>query len=306
MAKLEFKVVRDGNGNKVTLENMTLAATDAVIKLLKNITSIVTTRTAKDAIFKITEGSATVTAEAPDVVMEKIEKDFNDIIAGKATDKNLVDHWREIQTLFKANGLQYEASFYRGSNRRDLATEIKSNKRFRTKSERSMGTFSLEFLSGKMMEVGGQKPNVHMQVDGKEVIISCDETEAKKVIIFLYQQLHLSAWCTSKGGVSTYELCDFYLTSETFDYLRGIFTTYINSPSVDRLEFLHEVVYDLMQSQDFGNVAKLLRLFESPIHDVSTLRTLLVITKGFKDHDSIADVRANIKTILEGKIGSLV
>lgn len=309
--KIEFKIVKDTDGNEIDLNGLSLTATRSLLTLLSSLTNIIDiTDSNKEVKIKIIKGSATIIAEGPETIIEEVEKDFEEVVEHKATNKALVSYWGDIQSLFQANGLEYEANFYKGHTKVPVIDKIKTSRKFKPKVKRSKKTseMSLSFITGKLIEVGGKKPNIHVINNGVDsYTIACEESEAIEVNKFLYKQIFLSAWCRKRPNENpTYTYCDFYIDNKVFDEFRKFMEENQKQNEVDALISLHNKLKTYLDSKDFGNMRKFLRLYNHESLDVSTLKTILVITKSFKEEEKIKELRQSIKDILESKIGTLV
>jgi hypothetical protein len=310
-SKIEFKIVKDTNGHDIDLNNMSLAVTRTLLSLLTSLTNIIDLADNNHQVnIKIIQGSATLVAEGPEAIIQEVETDFNEVVEHKATNKALVGFWGDIQTVFQANGLEYEANIYKGQVKVPVLEKIKTSNTFKPKIRRIKkdSETSLSFVTGKLYEVGGKKPNIHVVGNAAEnYTIGCDENEAIKVNKFLYKQVYLSAWRKKKSGENpTYTFCDFYVDNNVFDDFKQFIDENSKLKEVDALVSLHNKLKGFLDSRDFGNMRKFLRLYKHESLDVSTLKTILVITKSFKEEEKISDLRKSIKDILESKIGTLV
>lgn len=309
--KIEFKIVRDSSGKHVDLTNMSMMSTKSLLTLLTSLTNILEEFTdGKNVKIQIVKGSATLVAEAPETVIREVQNGFNEVIENKSANKQLVENWQSIQSLIQGNGLEYEANFYTGSVKVPIIERIKSSKKFRVRTKRRKvgNETDLIFITGKLIEVGGKKPNIHIiQVSDEKYTVACNESQAIKVNKFLYKDVQLSIWRTKKtNGVILYSFCDFYIDEPTYNDYANFITSLYQKNEVDALLELHQILRKYIERKDHGKLKKLLRLFNHESLDVSTLKTILVVTKSLKDNFEIAELRKSLKGILETKIGTLV
>jgi len=309
--KIEFRIVKDTSGKHIDLKSMSIGAARSMVVILQSLTNILNeVGDGRNVKIKISKGSAAIAALGPENVIKKVQTGFNEVAENRCTNKQLVEHWLSIQSLIKSNGLEYDANFYTKSGKTSLVDTIKNSKKFRVKSKRRRvgKDTDLIFLSGKLIEIGGKNPNIHIIADNEEkYTIACNEDEAIKVNKFLYKQLDLSVWRTKKtNGIITYLFCDFYINEKTFDLLKVFLDQFNNEDDVKSLLVLHDQLRDFIKAGDLGNLRKFLRLFQHECLDASTLKTILIGTKAIKEKEEISELRSSIKEILEGKIGSLV
>ena len=121
--KLEFRIVRDVKDQKIQMDNMSVDVSNALLIILKATTRIVElTPNHKNIRICVKEGSAVVSIQG--TAVEAVQKQFTQIVERKSSNKELVEEWRNIQTLFTSNGIQYEAAFKVGTSWRFKQLEI--------------------------------------------------------------------------------------------------------------------------------------------------------------------------------------
>ena len=304
--KLEFRIIKDADGADVHLNSMSLAASKSLVSILESLTRIIELTPNNEGIrIKIVDGSAKLIAEGSDVQIDVLESDFNEVAETQSTNKELVDNWRNIQSIITANGLTYEANIYKNSIPYSIINRIKTPKQFRKKAVKNHPDTSLVFLTGKLMEVGGKSPNIHItDKDEVSITINCEENDAIKVNKFLYQKIYLSAWGKQIEGKKTqYVFCDFYSDSNIYTDFNDFVLSIQNLEDDNKLVAIHEKLKSYLNEKNFALVRKIIKLFTHESMSASTLKTILVITKSFKENEKIKDVRDKMKVLLETKIG---
>ena len=306
--KIEFKIKKDKNRQDVSLHNMSSSALESFTVFLSALNKIIkNTPNSENIKFEISEGSACISAVgiADNQYME-LERTFNDVVENKSENKELVDSWRTVQNTILLNGLEYEAFFIKDEEKKDLLEIFKTKPKFRVKRQRRESEYSLVFFIGKLIAVGGKVPNMHVECTNGEVkIIRCSEAEAKIVEGFLYTQVRLSIW--SKNTIdskSKYFFCDLYVNENHYNDFRGFIAANGNQEieEVDYLVNIHNKLRGYLDKGEYGVANKFLRFFNHESVDVGSLKTILVITKNFKDNEKIKDLRGKIKSILESKL----
>ncbi len=71
----------------------------------------------------------------------------------------------------------------------------------------------------------------------------------------------------------------------------------------DKFVQLHDTFRALFEKKDFKGVNDLMESFNNNESSVGTLKTILVISKSFKNNELIKDTRVQIVTLLENKLG---
>jgi hypothetical protein len=301
--KLELKITEDSNGQRVRLQDMSLKESKSLVTLLEALTNIIEQSTDnKEIRLQVVDGSIAIAAGASDDVIAEIKNSFQDVLDRKSVNKELVHNWRRIQELIWANGLHYEASFYQSGQHFPIIDTIKESRTFKTKITRRKAEYELKFIDGRLIENGGKSPNMHI-IDkaGNRYTIKCTEAEARKVNTLLYQPIKVSAWRKITSD-RNYTFCDSYLNDLVFKD----FKDFIKSEENDYDKFLNNLHYKIkayIDNKDFGNLRKLLRLFNHTSVESSTLKTVLIITKSFRDNEEIKSNRLILKELLEKKKG---
>jgi hypothetical protein len=302
-SKIEFKITKDAAGDDVHINAMSLKAVDAFLQLLQSMKGIIELTSNHEHIkIGIVEGSAAIIAEGPDAEIAEIENDFTEVINRKSTDRGLVGSWRKLQDLLKANGLHYEANIYRQNEVRRVAEELKTKNRLRTSADRIPVSTSIKFIVGKLIEVGGKNPNIHLDLDNERITISCSEGNAKKANPFLYEQIMLSAW-VKEGRKKQYQFCDVYGNSDTFrDFAEFVHGFVANENEIAALKSLHYKCRGFLDQQDYGNFRKFIRLFNHESTDVNTLNTILLVTYPLREHDDLKNILSQMKELFDSKM----
>lgn len=314
-SKLELKIVADSGNNNIELDNMSLHTGKAFKTLIDSLIQIVELTPGNDQIrLEITTGSAVVAAYGPDERINTIREEFDAIATYESTREDLIKPWRDIQEVIRANGLSYQARFVSGIEAShdaapvapiDITPNLLTQRRFRVKSVRQTPLVYVSFHSGKLTTIGGQNPNFHVELPAGEgnIKVACSEPEAQRVNSFLYNTLFFSAWrMMVDNDVKGYRYCDVYISEQQFIMIKGLFEQIVNADPLTMLNNIHRVTRNLIVHGEFQMLAKLMRLYCQKGIDINVLKTMLVITKGIRDHESIADIRQRIEGLLESEV----
>lgn len=71
----------------------------------------------------------------------------------------------------------------------------------------------------------------------------------------------------------------------------------------DKFVKLHDEIKSFLDVQDFKSVNDLMKYYLDESSSVGDLKTILVITKSFKENEVIGDTRKEIVKLLEAKLG---
>ena len=307
-SRLEFKIIHDTENKNVHLDQMSLEVAKAFVVLIQSVTSIVElTPKNKELKISVKKGSAMICLEGTEVNV--VEKKFRQIIENKSSDAELVRQWRNIQELFSNNGLGYEASFYHKNAKVEILDYLKSPKRLRTKRRSSPPiSTNIEFVIGKLIAVGGKRPNIHVEINKNEkaTIIKCTEFKANKAKAFLYKTIWISVWVTNKGVDKEFTMCDSYW--ETQNNMFNEFKNFISSMQraeneIESLKKIHYKCQEILKEGDFGKYRKFLRLFNTETSDLNALKTILIVSRPFKDHERLQILIEELDQLFQKKLG---
>lgn len=308
--KIEFKITKDENDKAVDLNALSIKAAEAFSVMLQGAINILHL-SAKQPSFTISirKGSAMIVAEGNHKQVGQVRKDFEAIIDRKSSNKKLVKEWRSLQELFQKNGLTYELNFYRNNKKEELISVLKQSKKFRTKKVFIKAYTNIEFITGRLIEVGGKSPNIHVDDrEGRKLTINCTEKNAKKANNFLYDSIYISVWTKEKGDDTYYELCDSYFEKDLEYYRRfeGFINRYKDLPIVTGLKELHYECRSYLDERNYGYLRKFLRLFIHKSTDVNILKTILILLQPFEDHEKLSVIYSQIQGQFDHNLNAIL
>jgi len=300
--KLELKITKDSDGRSVDLGNMSLAAAKSLNTMLQSLIKIVeATPHENDISIQVVKGSATIVVEGLPDAIGFLEKDFHDVVSFKSNKKKVVDNWRNIQDLIAQKNLIYEVNFYKNNNTKESVLDKIQSNRFKLKKDLSTRS-RLVFFEGTLVGNGGVNPNVKVMSAGAEKIIRCTKEEAIEAAPKLYQEVWVAAWKKNVRSKVVYELVSFYDTKEEFEEYREFIYFIGKFEGTDSYIAIQKKIKQFIDQNDFGKVGKTMQLFNSHDADITSLKSILVITKTFKNHPIILEVRSRIKNLLDAKL----
>jgi hypothetical protein len=306
--KIEFKITTEADGKAVELDNLSIHAAKSLMVIIENLSKIAELENAEnnaDLRIKITKGSAAVSIEGPANKIEKIQNNFK--LVGQ-NDKNrnntYVETVNSLAQLVQSNGLKYDAHSYISGMEVSLIDFFGHKYKTKRTSTKAELYFNLEFFTGKLIENGGKSPNIHIEIAGNKHKISCTEEEAIKVNKFLYKEVKISAWGKLNAEQKmTYQFCDLYneLSSDYYSEFKTFILDNKKLSGTAPLKEIHNKLKDYYTNKEFKQSRKFLRLFCNEVVDVNRLRTILLISKSFKEDDDIKDLLNRIEDIIEKK-----
>lgn len=309
-SKLELKIVSDSNGKSIELDNLSILAAKSLntfLDSLINLVDAVPLENRASLRIQVKKGSACVAVEGFSTEIEYLENSFEEVVNYKSSNRDLVNSWKAIQDVIRANGLHYEVNIFTPQKGEvSLIDKIKTDKQFKLKPKRNKPDTNIYFLKGKLIAIGGLNPNFHLYNENQEeTIVHCDEVTAKKINTYLYNEVYVSTWCKKIPGakpIHTYS--DLYIHESDFLEFRDFITKNITESDSDEFIKIHDKIKEIVGNQEFGKLKKFLKLFNHSSVASSTLKTILVNTKAFRNHPDIKEIRSSIKEILEKKIGN--
>lgn len=296
------------DGHKVNLESMSSQQLSSFITVLSSLKSMTKSMTKDDDLtFRIRKGSAICEAIAPsmDDLIEEVELAIN----GQSDNKEITTHLRTIQDELKKDNYGY-TFFYQGTDSSlNLHEKLKRSKRIRAKSKTNIATYKVECLSGKLNAIGGVNPNYHLDFSlGESLIINCSEEEAKVINLNLYNPLSVLVVCKEYENENKKDERQHKIIVEEkyADLLRDYLRLYYDKSKsfVEQLTVTYDFVYDLFDKEDREESLKILKyllcVFNFKHFHLSEIKTLLVLSKSYKNHFFIKDeVHSLFETYLE-------
>lgn len=306
--KIEFKITTEANGKAVELDNLSVHAAKSLQIIIENLSKIAELENAQnnsDLRIKITKGSAAVAIEGPVSKIEKIQTNFK-LVGQNDRNRNntYVETVNSLAQLVLSNGLKYDAHSYISGSEISLIDFFGHKYKPKRTSTKSELYFNLEFFTGKLIENGGKTPNIHIEIAGNKHKISCTEDEAIKVNKFLYKEVKISAWGKlNSENKMTYKFCDLYneLSYDYYTEFKNFIGINKNLAGTAPLKEIHNKLKEYYSRKEFNQSRKFLRLFCNEVVDVNRLRTILLISKSFKDNDDLKDLLNRIEEIIEKK-----
>ena len=289
----ELKVVTDQDGKNVSLDDMPIGAAKAFLTFYEALVTLAELSGDENPRVGIKSGSAV--AFATGNTAELIEEQYDQVVAGKCVDPDIVKQWREVQSQVQANGFGLEINAVSAKGVRHLKADIKQAKKFVKKSVKSKFSNSIKFISGTLEEVGA---NIHVLTDeGEKITIECQQSVALKAIKYIFKPIWVAVWAkeATTGARASYELCDVYNGEEQYNGFKDFFEDLEKENKIGGLTAIHQTIKAELARENFGGLRKLLKLWNHPTTDIQTLKIILVITKAFKNDERLAGQIAQLQ-----------
>lgn len=299
--KIEIVIEKYPNGSDIELDNLSLEATEILVDILKAFSKIVEFENDPNIKIGLKSGSACFSLYNTDSI-------YNNIMKVAENDDDRKNEYVSCLQIVQDKIKNSEFKFRAVHSKNNIETPIIDlfDKKFRLKRERKVikHNFNIDFFKGKLYESGGKRPNFHIEQNGTKFKILCNEQQAIEVGKFLYKEVKVSAWGKlNSNNKMTYEFCDIYNANE-HDYF-GEFKTFIkanNSMSgTEPLKHIHYKLKEYYSEGKFNESRKFIKLFCNETTDVNRLRSILLISKPFKEKTEIKDLINTIEILIQSK-----
>lgn len=300
-AKLEISL-KYANSAPVSLNYMTPEALDSFMAVIASLKAIVTSIGIDDEVtFTIKEGSASCAVQAQPDTMHRVYQEMDYAIRGESYHKAVTSNLRIIQDQLKRDGFVYDF-LYTGDSQGivELHNRLRNSKKITIKRERKPIEYKVVIKSGVLNQIGGKDPNYHFDYGGGDKItIECSKNEAMTINQYLYQSVTSMLICKEwTDGSKPNEFTHKLIVDERHANSIKRFIDQYNAEEeiVEKLTSLHQFIDMSFEEPETGfEVLKSLMIgFNDRNLHLSELKTLLVISKPFKDVNAIKDVRQTL------------
>ncbi len=313
MNKLEI-ILNEANGEPVSLKSMSPEALESFLSVMSSLKAIaVAIANNNELSFSITEGSAKAVLEAPSVPMDSIYKELDIAMKGQSEDKEVTTNLRNIQDQIKRQNFNYGFLYKRVNQPTiDIFPTLYNSNRISLKRKKNEYEFKLIVKSGFLNQIGGNSPNYHFDFgNGEKITISCTVDDAMTINQCLYKNVQALLLCKKWYDINKRD--DYFhkiiIEDEFSDKVKLFFTDYNKENDlVKKLTFMHDFIDDMF-NEKLGHkmLYYLLIAFNDKNLHLSELKTLLVISKAFKNNEIITKAReALVKTYTEKKNKSII
>jgi hypothetical protein len=299
--RIEIRLTEIDN-QSVGLKSLSVEALQSFILVVSSLKAIAENVVDKEHLtFSIEEGSAACCVEAPADSLARIYSEIDSAIVGDSSNKEVTDGLRIIQNEIKRTGTLYEFRYLQPTLVIDMHGRLNSAKRIAVKRTRR-ADFKYELLLGQgvIKLIGGENPNYHIDYgNGDKKTIDCSESDAGLVKEFLYEVCNPLVLCkvyTNPEKKNVYSHLAM-VESDLADAI-GRFVDGYNSHEdiLDRLDHTHDFVDSVFENTDSGHriLRTLLIGFKDERFQLSEIKTLLVISKPFLEHEIIREPRQDL------------
>jgi len=296
----------------VSLRSLSPEALDSFLRVISSLKLIASSIASSQEIsFTIQEGSASfaVVESRNSNDLDEMYSEMERAINGDSENKSITSNLRVIQTQFKREEFNYSFNYNKSQGSViELHSLLLNAKKITVKRRRRAYTHKVKIISGFLNLIGGKNPNYHFDNGaGISLTIDCSQDDAKEVNKYLYQTIDVLVVCkewTNEDKKDVY----FHKTvirRETVRLLKSFLREYYRKSNLlDKLRAIHDFTHSCINRNDFGFeiLGYLLVAFNDNNFHLSEIKTLLVISKQFKENALIAGPREQLLTTYEIKL----
>jgi len=299
--RLEIRLYEEDD-TSVSLGSMSASAVDSFVKVVTALKELaLTTMEEESLIFSIKEGSALASVQGNDPSMTVLFNEIDEAIRGRSQDKDVTKCLRVIQNELKREKFSYNFNFYDQKERVNLYDSIVSSNRISVQRKpKSAVSYELKIIGGFFNQIGGKDPNYHFDYgNGDKLTIDCSIEEAKEINKHLYTKVNSllisKNWNNSdRKEELTHKVV---LDSDLVTPIKNFLKDYNKEENlIEKLTLTHDFIDNQFRDnpKKFELLSALLIAFNSDKFHLSEIKTLLVISKPFKEHDLVKQLRTNL------------
>ncbi|MEP1306095.1 MAG: hypothetical protein ABJK11_05615 [Balneola sp.] len=292
---------------------MSPEALDAFLAVMSSLKTIALSVANEDEVnFKIKEGSALGVVEAPKSKMALIYKELDNAIKGESDDKIFTSGLRRIQEQFQRDTFDFDFHYYDNLKSEPIALHrrLKNTSRITAKRVKSSYLYKPKILQGYLNQIGGKDPNYHFDYGGgHKITIDCSKEEADSIKNYLYKDINSFVVCkeADKNKMKENYLHKVIIEKEYTGDIKTFIRAYNQENDlVNKLTSIHDFIdesFSKKKKYGFEILSYILKGFNDKNYHLSELKTLLVISKPFINHDKIELARKSlIETYNEKKL----
>ena len=300
--KLEI-ILSQANNEPVKLASMSSDALDSFMKVVAALKAITESTIPREELsFSIQESSALCSVEAPAKFMNPVYEEMDLAIKGKSEDKEVTKQLRIIQEQLKKESFLYQFKYKQKQKTTNIDKALRNSKKITIKKRtKTPYQFKLKVINGYLNQIGGQNPNYHFDYGQKNSItIDCSKSDVITVIENIYQDVY--SLTLSKEWAIRDKKDEFYHKAILDKNLVPIFKEFIKAyykqdDLIEKLTVLHDFVdsqFKKSKEDGFKFLEKLLSAFNDKNYHLSEIKTLLVISKPFKEKEEFKKLREDL------------
>lgn len=309
--KLEIKIKEDSLHNDVTLSSMPVDAAKDFLSIVAIFIEIAENSIDKEGvavnIFEGSSGIALMPKQSNSNIIPQMYEQFDEVCQRKIEDSKIVSPWAQLQKIAKQSSYVYEGGFFFSEGEPiPVMRVLKESPDIRKKRSKSPHNVTICFFHTELNTAGGENKDkssikIHDE-NGKQISIKCRHEDILIARGYVQEEVSLSAWKEfDSQGKAIYTLCDVYHpNSNQYQEFKEISDKIFNANTeLEGLSILHDTLRGYLDVQNFDDLVEFTRLFMHKSISVDILKTILIVTKSFKNHTSYKVYRKIILDLLE-------
>lgn len=293
--KIEIKLEYIGE-EYVDLDNMSIEALESFISVTNSLKNIAE-NSSREVTFTIKKGSAYTSVNGTEADIKRIYNTIDEAINGESVDDIVTSNLRNIQKELQKEVFKYQFKYVNNK----LDERLINAKKISKKRSKHSYKEELTILSGFFNSIGGNDPNYHFDYGaGQRLTIDCNRSDVNELKDYLYKTI--SCLVLKKYNLDDNEKILYYhcsiLKDEQIRYFRE-FTKSLRE-KIELFERL-ELIYDFVEKSDsrIDDLAILLKSYNYIFNDINEYKTLLILTKSFKNDPKIKSYRKSLLSDFE-------
>lgn len=273
-----IKINKDSKGQAVSLNSIPADAADALKIFIESLSNFAKLHSNSDVKLSLKDGciESALVYEGTE-----IEKEIQDVIDGISENGEYVKLLKDIQDKIKENGLDYSIIQSINGQRNEITTSFTKTRFKQKKAAKVEWSESIKFIDGVLYEVGGKtNVNVHITTEkDPELVVDCTPDEAKILSKFFLKKVYLCVVKKTQADKIKYSFVDRYLKEEVYNELKTFYETTQNNNDLGRYDDVHNLIVELVENENLGQLIKIMRLYNLKGSDRGILRTILMTLK---------------------------
>lgn len=300
--------LEQANGSKVSLDNLSGEALTSFLQAVSHLKNIIKSQSDERKItYKIVEGSASVEALSAVGEIDVFYGKFRETLDKGNPNSEVIKEYKLLKECLSNDDLDFDFHYTLNGNKKEDLKERVISSRFKSKRDRSPWKHELAVKMGQLYLVGGTSPNYHLELGRNEKFtIHCSKEDAIEVNKDLYRNIKVLVEAKTKKSKAVDEKLThkIILDSENAGIFKKFLTEYNKTNDlIEKLGLMHDFVFD--NSNDKIKLLHLMKYliigFSSENFHQSELKTVLVISKAFKDDPFLSKERTKLFEIYNHK-----
>lgn len=290
--------LEQANGELVELDNLSGEALSSFLAVVGFLKAVIEEEVDESKlIYRLKKGSALLEVESTTNSIHTFCNKLQSTVKNGSNDRLTVNNLKKMQSYFRSDSFDFKFGLYSNLYQPVDLKEIITKSEIKSKRSRNQFEYKLEIKGGLLNQIGGNKPNYHLDHGGNEKItIFCERDQAIEIRESLYKNIKCLVETKSPSKIDQDE---FYihraiLAEEEIKIIRPFLKDYNQDYDlITKLDCIHS--HSLKNSKNKTSLLKFLKLiilgFTSEKFHQSELKTILIISKSLRDDPSISNER---------------